>query len=119
MVKQSDWASYGMMEQPFWRNDMTPEEYEIERAYLVNIFNRGRKAIVEYKPLWRQGKKVDFDLSRDFMEIIELADKMRAENGEKTYTELEDAYLIMECQLEEKEEYIDALKEVNDDLRRR
>ena len=40
MVKQSDWASYGMMEQPFWRNDMTPEEYEIERAYLVNIFNR-------------------------------------------------------------------------------
>ena len=77
MVKQSDWASYGMMEQPFWRNDMTPEEYEIERAYLVNIFNRGRKAIVEYKPLWRQGKNVDFDLSRDFMEIIELADKIK------------------------------------------
>ena len=60
---------------------------------------------------------INFAVNYD--KFIELADKMRTENGEKTYTELEDAYLIMECQLEEKEEYIDALKEVNDDLRRR
>ena len=60
---------------------------------------------------------INFAVNYD--KFIKLADKMRAENGEKTYTELEDAYLIMECQLEEKEEYIDALKEVNDDLRRR
>ena len=61
----------------------------------------------------------NINLAINYDKFIELADKMRAENGEKTYTELEDAYLIMECQLEEKEEYIDALKEVNDDLRRR
>ena len=36
MKKQSDWASYGMMEEIFWRNDMTPEELELGRAYLVN-----------------------------------------------------------------------------------
>lgn len=40
MKKQSDWASYVMMEEPFWRNDMTPEEFELERAYLVNIYSR-------------------------------------------------------------------------------
>ena len=52
MKKQSDWASYGMMEEPFWRNDMTPEEFELERAYLVNIYSRGIKAEINYKSLW-------------------------------------------------------------------
>ena len=69
MKKQSDWASYGMMEEPFWRNDMTPEEFELERAYLVNIYSRGIKAEINYKPLWYQGKKVNYDSSQDFMEI--------------------------------------------------
>ena len=48
----------------------------------------------------------NINLALNYDKFIELADKMRVENGEKTYTELEDAYLIMECQLEEKEEYI-------------
>lgn len=58
MKKQSDWASYVMMEEPFWRNDMTPEEFELERAYLVNIYSRGIKAKINYKPLWYQGKRL-------------------------------------------------------------
>ena len=62
MKKQSDWASYGMMEEPFWRNDMTPEEFELERAYLVNIYSRGIKAKI--------------NSSQDFMEIVELAGKI-------------------------------------------
>ena len=58
MVKQSDWASYGMMEQPFWRNDMTPEEYEIERAYLVNIYSRGIKAKININHFGIKGKRL-------------------------------------------------------------
>lgn len=60
---------------------------------------------------------INFAVNYD--KFIELADKMREANGEKTYTELEDAYLFMECKLEEKDDYIEALKEVNEDLRRR
>lgn len=66
MKKQSDWASYVMMEEPFWRNDMTPEEFELERAYLVNIYSRGIKAKINYKPLWYQGKKVNYDFITGF-----------------------------------------------------
>lgn len=29
-VRQSDWATETLMEAPFWRNGMTPEEYEME-----------------------------------------------------------------------------------------
>ena len=76
MKKQSDWASYVMMEEPFLFFDMTPEEFELERAYLVNIYSRGIKAKINYKPLWYQGKKVNYDSSQDFMEIVELAGKI-------------------------------------------
>ena len=58
MKKQSDWASYGMMEEPFWRNDMTLEEFELERAYLVNIYSRGIKAKINYKHFGIKGKRL-------------------------------------------------------------
>ena len=29
-VRQSDWATETLMEAPFWRNGMTPEEYKME-----------------------------------------------------------------------------------------
>lgn len=61
----------------------------------------------------------NINLTIDYDKFIEIADKMREANGEKAYTELEDAYLIMECQIEEKEKYIEVLREVNEDLRRK
>ena len=54
MVKESDWATETLMEAPFWRNGMTPEEYETEREYLgknYHLFLQG-----EYVPLWKQNK---------------------------------------------------------------
>lgn len=47
-----DWATPTVKEVPFWRDDMTPEEYEIEREYYYKNFALVRKR--EYVPLWKQ-----------------------------------------------------------------
>lgn len=53
-VKQSDWATETLMEAPFWRNGMTPEEYETENRYLSKNFYKQRDG--SYTPLWMQKK---------------------------------------------------------------
>lgn len=52
MAKESDWATYSLMEAPFWRNGMTPEEYEEEREYYYMHLEDVKKGT--YKPLWQQ-----------------------------------------------------------------
>ena len=52
MVKKSDWATENLMEAPFWRNGMTPEEYDEEREYLGKNFHLLREG--KYTPLWKQ-----------------------------------------------------------------
>lgn len=52
MDGKSDWASSTLMEAPFWRDGMSPEEYEIEREYYAKNFNLVKKH--EYQPLWVQ-----------------------------------------------------------------
>lgn len=49
-----DWARETLKEAPYWRDGMTPEEYEIERDY----FNAHLKEYYcgKYKPLWEQNK---------------------------------------------------------------
>jgi len=51
--KINDWASPTLREVPFWRDGMTPEEYEIEREYfyknLDSLVKEGK-----YIPLWKQ-----------------------------------------------------------------
>lgn len=54
-VPEKDWATYTLKEAPYWREGMSPEEYEIEREYLGrhwDAFMRG-----EYLPLWKQQKQ--------------------------------------------------------------
>ena len=54
MVKQIDWATESLMEAPFWRNGMSPDEYDLEREYLgknYNLFLDGT-----YQPLWKQSQ---------------------------------------------------------------
>lgn len=55
MAKESDWASYGLMEVPYWRNGMTPEEYEEEQRYFCMHFEDWKKGA--YAPLWQQRKE--------------------------------------------------------------
>ena len=52
MAKESTWATYGMMEAPYWRNGMTPEEYDREREYFYKHIEDVKKG--RYLPLWQQ-----------------------------------------------------------------
>lgn len=52
MVKQSDWATETLMEAPYWRNGMSPEEYDEEREYFSKNFEKYVSG--EYIPLWKQ-----------------------------------------------------------------
>jgi hypothetical protein len=49
----SNWASLEMKKNPWWRDDMSPEEYDAEREYYVKNFDN---LVVNglYKPLWQQ-----------------------------------------------------------------
>ena len=51
-VRQSDWATETHMEALFWRNGMTPEEYEMENRYLSKNFDKQKDG--NYMPLWMQ-----------------------------------------------------------------
>lgn len=55
MTGESNWATGTLKEVPFWRDGMTPEEYEEERTYYCEHwleYTRG-----EYRPLWMQREK--------------------------------------------------------------
>lgn len=52
MNKVNDWASPTLKEVPFWRDDMTPEEYEVEREYYGKNFELVKEG--KYIPLWKQ-----------------------------------------------------------------
>lgn len=54
MVRESNWATETLMEAPFWRNGMTPEEYDREREYLGKNFHMFLSG--EYIPLWKQNE---------------------------------------------------------------
>ena len=51
-MDDNNWATGTLKEVPFWREDMQPEEYDKERAYLIehwDDYTRGK-----YTPLWKQ-----------------------------------------------------------------
>lgn len=59
------------------------------------------------------------NLSVKFDRFIELADEMRSCNNEKTYAALEDECLMLQVDIEKKDEYIEQLEEVIESLRRK
>ena len=48
-----DWATPGMKEYPFWRNDMTIDEFDKEREYYLKNFEQ-LVLTGKYVPLWKQ-----------------------------------------------------------------
>ena len=49
---EKNWATETLKEVPFWREDMSPEEYEIERSYLYKNWASFMNG--DYVPLWKQ-----------------------------------------------------------------
>lgn len=54
-MAENDWATPSLKEVPFWRDGMSPDEYEVERAYLYNNFFTA-KDMMRYVPIWKQKK---------------------------------------------------------------
>lgn len=54
MEEKNRWYSPTMMEVPFWRDDITLEEYEKEMAYYEEHYADVQRGI--YEPLWKQKK---------------------------------------------------------------
>jgi len=52
MAENNEWATETLKEVPFWKDGMTPEEYDIEREYYYKHFDDVKKGT--YKPLWKQ-----------------------------------------------------------------
>lgn len=50
--QSNDWATETLKEAPYWRDGMTPEEYEIEREYLGKNYHLLKEG--KYAPLWKQ-----------------------------------------------------------------
>ena len=48
----NNWATGTLKEAPYWREGMSPEEYEIERNYFNAHLGDFYKGI--YVPLWKQ-----------------------------------------------------------------
>ncbi len=54
LTEKQDWATPTLKEVPFWREDMSPEEYEKERTYMIHNWDSVIKG--QYIPLWKQTK---------------------------------------------------------------
>lgn len=53
MFSVDDWASPSLKEAPYWREGMSPEEYDEERIYYYKHFATLEERI-NYKPMWKQ-----------------------------------------------------------------
>lgn len=53
MTEQNkNWAPHSVREVPFWRDGMSPEEYEVERRYYYDNYDLVKQR--KYMPLWKQ-----------------------------------------------------------------
>ena len=55
--KMSEWATFSMREVPFWRDDITLDEYEKERMHWLTLRSQHREA--EYRPLYKKIKVIE------------------------------------------------------------
>ena len=56
MEENKQWATFPIRETLFWRDGMTPEEYEKEREYYYKNMESVKNGT--YKPLWKQKVKL-------------------------------------------------------------
>lgn len=59
MGEINNWATPSMKEFIFWKDDMSPEEFEIEQAYYFGNM-RDPSSRKQYIPIWQQRLKDNF-----------------------------------------------------------
>ena len=52
MKDNTEWATETLKGAPFWRDGMTPEEYDLEREYLQRHWEELKDGT--YLPIWKQ-----------------------------------------------------------------
>lgn len=71
------WATPSLREVPFWREDMMPEEYDVERAYWA-IFYGLDMCKPGYLPLWKQKELGLPEYEKNYKEAYQLNQKLLA-----------------------------------------
>ncbi len=71
---EEDWARGTLKEVPFWRDDISVKEYELERTYFHEHWDDWTKG--NYVPLWIQKRDVDPQKVRKF--VFEIVQKRNA-----------------------------------------
>lgn len=56
MNKEGNWKHPCAIEIPYWRDGMTPEEYDLEYVYHGFFVYEHPDLLHEYRPLWEQKK---------------------------------------------------------------
>ena len=59
MMDENNWATPTLKEAPYWRDGMSPEEYNVERTYFYQHLEKLKNGT--YLPLWKQkqGKELE------------------------------------------------------------
>ncbi|MGO5053249.1 hypothetical protein ACTQ6A_12170 [Lachnospiraceae bacterium LCP25S3_G4] len=48
MGEKNDWATENIKKAPYWRDGMTPKEYDFEREYYLKNFEKIRAGEIKY-----------------------------------------------------------------------
>lgn len=73
MNEEKNWAVGTLLDVPFWRNDMQPAEYDIERVYWKTHWSDFEKGT--YEPLWKQKLNDNPNYEENYRKAKELSDK--------------------------------------------
>ena len=52
MINNTEWATSTLKEAPYWREGMTPEEYELELEYYYKHMDAVQNGT--YEPMWKR-----------------------------------------------------------------
>ena len=79
MTEEHSWATASLKEAPFWREDMTPEEYDTERLFLIENWDAYKRGC--YRPLWMEKQVVKMSLEAIRVEQSIARAEYHPENG--------------------------------------
>ena len=71
-TKAGEWKPPGAFESPYWRDGMTPEEYDLEYVYHGFFVYEHPDRLREYRPLWQQKESGSPEYATNICRAAEL-----------------------------------------------